>query len=773
MAERVKARHDQMALVRTRQRLIPILAAAREDLTKRLAKFAPGSFSAVQANAARMQIRAVIERLSGDLGTTSIDLMKEAASDSLHLAVDSVNKMGKAIGSPELAQIPLAAVGKLAGLTGTRRASILSEMHAKGNASAVAYGQGLIDTFQSTLAAGMVAGKGVDELTADLVATAGPFGQAAWRAERIARTEVSWAFNRASRDAAEDLRDELGIDDVLMRWVEHVDDESGEPLAERVAEDSIALHGQLRRPGEPYADTVGGTTPTEPPNRPNDRATLVVWRASWGEPPGGLARLDAASKAAFAEALAASQKKDLADVPALEAEAKGHVGATVAEVLKVFKGSPKAVGKKAAEIEFKLVVVQEKAFSEAVAKAGPAGLTAQQGTEALASIQKALKAELTAMLEAEKVAKAEFAAKVKAGQEAAKAKKAAEVATAVKAPVVPIPDFQEVLDKYDSAFDVFQALSGHIGQGAALDTVGKVAKSFSKPASFPFNQWTLAMKQKLVGEAIAKVSSVPTVVKVTVPIVPTVVPVIAGPVVPGSKAFAGKVPIGDAVTKFTPPPVDTSNLSVRTIGTLPEHSFDFDLPYVGKPVSTPGNLTDADYVRKAKTVVAKLTRDQKTAVQSFTGSNYGAIRRTQRMTRDEWIAAGDSGSSYDVYKAESAHLETAIRTHSGSSPGVVFRGVKGSTVELQEKLLASDEFDLGGTASSSRSPEVAENFAAGGTHKVLYVLHQKSGLPVETISSVGNGEREIMVSKGTRFRVLRRFRHTKNPSTLIVEAEEI
>lgn len=111
-----------------------------------------------------------------------------------------------------------------------------------------------------------------------------------WRAERIVRTECAAGWNQghvaSTRALAEDF------DDVWNRWCELVDDTTGRPLDNRVAPDSLALHGQVARPGKPFtmppdervSATLWGKTYLNGPNRPNDRSVTMPWRPHWGTP---------------------------------------------------------------------------------------------------------------------------------------------------------------------------------------------------------------------------------------------------------------------------------------------------------------------------------------------------------------------------------------------------------------------------------------------------------------------------------------------------------
>lgn len=109
-----------------------------------------------------------------------------------------------------------------------------------------------------------------------------------WRIERVARTEASFAYNSALDEGIDAMRD--AFPDIRARWTEHVNDSTWMPMDDRVAADSMALHGQVKRPGRSFimpadgpADLIGNSYES-PPNRPNDRAVLTPWRRSWGIP---------------------------------------------------------------------------------------------------------------------------------------------------------------------------------------------------------------------------------------------------------------------------------------------------------------------------------------------------------------------------------------------------------------------------------------------------------------------------------------------------------
>jgi hypothetical protein len=118
-------------------------------------------------------------------------------------------------------------------------------------------------------------GKGVDDVVSDVTAT---FGRERWRAERIVRTELSYAHNFSQYKGQQELRDSGGP--THKKLVETFDDRTGK--------DSKILHGQIRAVDEPFIYVpppgVKGYPPfLMPPGRPNDRAVVVPWRLDWPE----------------------------------------------------------------------------------------------------------------------------------------------------------------------------------------------------------------------------------------------------------------------------------------------------------------------------------------------------------------------------------------------------------------------------------------------------------------------------------------------------------
>lgn len=100
-----------------------------------------------------------------------------------------------------------------------------------------------------------------------------------WKAERIARTELSYAAGTQKQQTMETTRDSLQIPTLQKRWIETFDDRTGD--------DSFLMHGQTVPVDQPftYKHRRGGSwTITKimgSPNRPNDRSTVIPWDPEW------------------------------------------------------------------------------------------------------------------------------------------------------------------------------------------------------------------------------------------------------------------------------------------------------------------------------------------------------------------------------------------------------------------------------------------------------------------------------------------------------------
>lgn len=294
VVEEHRARLNRLIDRRGVAQLKKLYDAAADVLERRLAGTIgrpTDSFTSTQQRSLLAQVKAgqadISRRLSRALGEATLD----AQTESLRTLITNVERLDKKFLGAST-RLPLEEAARFRGVIDRRRSSLLrahDTSMARFGARAI---QKIEEALSLSLATGETGGQAIDRVRQQT--------DIEWyQGERIVRTEVAWAYNATHADGIAAARNELP--DMMMRWSEHVDDATYEPLDDRVSVDSIAMHGQLAAPGgaftmPPTAPKSGaeGTTIvpsalvgqrwTHPPNRPNDRAVLAPWRPDWGVP---------------------------------------------------------------------------------------------------------------------------------------------------------------------------------------------------------------------------------------------------------------------------------------------------------------------------------------------------------------------------------------------------------------------------------------------------------------------------------------------------------
>lgn len=182
---------------------------------------------------------------------------------------------------------------------------------------------------------------------------------------------------------------------------------------------------------------------------------------------------------------------------------------------------------------------------------------------------------------------------------------------------------------------------------------------------------------------------------------------------------------------------------------------------------------DKDFVTYAGDVAKRFSGPQRQAIREFTGSDYGNIRRVQRISKTAAIKQYGA-AEYRAYQNAIAQLD-ALHTAENAVPGVVWRGIAGLPDDVFKKFLAQDEMAFVGTSSTSRSPSHASKFLrigeSGDSGAVLFKIHQRTAVPVEAVGIAV--ERELLVKNGTKFRVVSRASVGSLRKTMLVELEEL
>jgi len=220
-------------------------------------------------------------KMAAELGSVTREAQKEAVSGLLK----DVGRLEKKFTGATI-ELPLEEASRFYGIIDKRKTSLL-RMH---QSSMAKHGAQTVKAVERELAMSLLTGENQDQAIGRVLpAIEGEW----WQAERIVRTEVAHAYNASHRDAIEDTARDVG--GMKMQWEEMVD-EDGNPYDDRVAIDSLAMHGQVAGVGEmfymPPATPKGEAIPESlqgqewafPPNRPNDRAVVSPWKRDWGIP---------------------------------------------------------------------------------------------------------------------------------------------------------------------------------------------------------------------------------------------------------------------------------------------------------------------------------------------------------------------------------------------------------------------------------------------------------------------------------------------------------
>lgn len=278
---------DRFATRRGAAKLKGVYDQAQADVIRRLEALGRGSstFTAHHLRMMAIQIRQGQMRMAAKLADELGDLTKEVQVESLNTLIKSVVKLEKHFtgAAPEL---PIEEVARFKGVIDKKKTSLM-RMH---RTSMSHYGARMVGKMENQLAVSLASGETLDGAVGRVHEVAG--GEF-WQCARIARTECSWAWNMTHRDGIVEVA--KSVSGLWQRWTELVSDD-GSPLDNRVGIDSMALHGEVCRPGAmftcPSTTRDGQLVPKglaglkfeAPPSRPNDRAVIVPWKPDWGIP---------------------------------------------------------------------------------------------------------------------------------------------------------------------------------------------------------------------------------------------------------------------------------------------------------------------------------------------------------------------------------------------------------------------------------------------------------------------------------------------------------
>ncbi|GAC1475622.1 MAG: hypothetical protein PVSMB8_00390 [Vulcanimicrobiaceae bacterium] len=786
-----------------------LLEAAARDLTKRLDQAVKGpgaeSFTAQQRRAALAQVVQVQRDLAKGMQANILNVGEDAANAS---AEDTIKYLAAA--DKEFSGIaqPLALdhAAMFDAATQGVRASILKRLASSGEPIEGAddephrakhgilerYGIETIGEFERRLQLGILTGKTWNEMREDIT-EASPFLQGApkYWGERIVRTEVMGAYNKGGWESTREGDEQLG--DMVKILSATFDNRTGA--------DSYAVHGQIRRPDEAFESWFG--LYQHPPNRPNDREVVTPHRISWPIPPYLAWKSDAEIAAAWAREGRKGgppARPKMTTIPIKDFGKPPRKAAKPVEEVK--QEEPKEeVPKKSIEPDELPIAAPEEAPTP---KAAPVESAAPE-VEQLQAIEpeiekpkKLTKAEKKAAKDAKLVAAIlavdalpklpGLSSYLELPPGIGKATKEAPDEFVQYADMKDASDFGELLDVAKTNAKTKKLPVGDVLVVGSAVNHGAVAEQI---VALHEGKDPVLIVHKYQGKVFAQAAGANALVAQKIyndpeKVSATVFDFDAAVKQKAKEAKAAEKAKKEAPAPTTSPPVaempphDRAALIAK--GSEKLKAMDADPGKRGA-----GTLQDdppATYSRAVQEQPKKLSPEQRESIDKFSHGYDWTIRQYElgKMTREELIKAAKSHGSYEWHGGTpEKHIEQAVKASEHIAEafkstvpvaGQTWRGMALNKGQLA-KLMVEDDMVMHATSSSSTENAVARNFISTSTekpHGVLLRLQQKSGMAIKAMSTHAS-EEEILIARGTRFRITKREMLTNG--TVLVDAEEV
>jgi hypothetical protein len=738
---------DQAGGERTRA----LLKRAQADLERRLKEAeglkGPGadSFTAAQLNVTLGQVHAVLGELKGGMARVVVGQGRSAAVDAVGGTLAYLNAAEQRFRGVNQA-LPLREASMLDPVVRGTDASvlrrILSDPTHRGHKGVLdRYGDNVISRFEEQLQLKFVARKPWEEVKQSIVKES-PFlqGVPGFWAERIVRTETMAAYSRASWETIRQADSQLG--DMVKILSATFDARTGA--------DSVAVHGQIRRPEEAFESWFG--LYQHPPNRPNDREVVVPHRISWPIPASLAPRGDGEIAAAWSRHGNSGAMPGRPNMTTVPLDLFGKPQAPVVQQPQAVEpASPEPVEQWARPgVLARAMAPTEFEMPEATS---PAALPPDVGLE-----QSPPKDALERLDELPIDANDMVTHSLKA---------------VPKSSEVPFLKNEELMKVFS---ETYSALNKSIAEGKAPK-----AKEYKNTSLVALGK---TVGKEFVASAIASPGQIPVVVKykkakfIVTGLHDVVAQQLKGNtstkvhVVDLDKAIKAK---GIAAQKTLPASVAVAIEPAKPAvpfhelpkGALPDTRHDRGYEFRRDL----NRKLEADYQAK------ELKAQQKTAIGAFSKGYDWIIRATESGMSDEEIIRQEM--SHRGYSREMAaeRLSDAKRYSEQISktfdkltpqPMTTYRGIGNLSEEVFQKFVADGEFEIGSTTSTSWDPNTAKGFLKSG-YRVFFTFEQRSGIGIEPLSKFPH-ENEVLLRKGARFRVTSKTR--VDATTLHIEAEE-
>lgn len=222
----------------------------------------------------------------------------------------------------------------------------------------------------------------------------------------------------------------------------------------------------------------------------------------------------------------------------------------------------------------------------------------------------------------------------------------------------------------------------------------------------------------------------------------------------------------------------------RQLGKLPKAA----LPDT-RAAAVPG-MSRTKYTEAVQHRLNMLTSSERAAITKYTGSTYSLIRDAHFLSPEQWYdkwskLASVAVDDYFRFRQLAVHIDTAFQklvNVAGPEGQVaeVYRGMRNMPKALVEQIINAPAFEWQGFTSASWATEVAERFATTGGDDQLGVVFIMKTRPetaslrmgIEPISGLKD-ERELLLQRGTRFRITDVKQDSSNPKRVIVYGEEL
>lgn len=248
---------------------------ARAELISRLSKVgAKAKPSQLELQAMISQADAVMRTLGERQGKHLKDISSRVVELGVEQASEEYSQLAKRI-TGTTPVLDLARGAQLRGLV----ADVDSSLLRRHSLQIGTWTNGAVLGMEQQMSTGFMSGKPVYSMINELMEKQGLLEHERYKAERIIRTEGMFSHGAARYSAIREARDELGDARMMKRLVETFDDRTGD--------DSFVLHGQTVKVDQPftYKFKRGGSWMVKeyqhPPNRPNDRAVVIMWDPEW------------------------------------------------------------------------------------------------------------------------------------------------------------------------------------------------------------------------------------------------------------------------------------------------------------------------------------------------------------------------------------------------------------------------------------------------------------------------------------------------------------